>query len=136
MNVKAFSNNSSETPESCGFAIRTFRINIPDTSLEIKNPKNRQLEQKINLSDIKGILLDPSTKQIIKQKKLNITKPNQEIDKLILPDYIQISLLIVDGKLEIIAPTFQIFNCFQAAIEEIVKNKKNLKGILSLVESR
>lgn len=110
-------------------------VNTSYELLEIKNTKTKHIEQKINLSHLKGILLSSSAKTLLKQKKNASIKPNQEISKLIKSDYIPFTLLYTDGKLDLISPTYQVFKCIEAAVEEIIKNKKNLLGILKYMEN-
>jgi hypothetical protein len=126
---------SENPPESCGYAIRIFKINIAEEVLEIKNPKNKHLESKIFLSQLKGMLLNAISKNIIKIKKTETIKPNQEIKKLIDSEQIPLVLLYENGKADLIAPSYQTFIILEAALEEILKNKKNLMGILKFLEN-
>jgi hypothetical protein len=136
MNTKPFTttNNPNENPENYGFVLRQFKINCEEELLEIKNIKNRHIEQKLPLSKIKGILIDSNTKSFIKQKKNSTYIPNQEVTKLLTPDYIRLDLLIEDGKIDIIAPSYLAYNTLNNALDEIIKNKKNLYGILNYLD--
>jgi hypothetical protein len=122
-------------PENCGYAIRTIKINTLEEVLEVRNPKNKHIEHKIGLNQLKGLLMNNISKQIIKNKKNTTSKPNQEIGKLIQGDYIQFMLLIADGKIDMIAPSYLMYKTFNDALMEIEKNKKNMYGILKLAEN-
>lgn len=97
--------------------------------IEIKNTKNKHQENSISLNNLKGILLGSQAKSLLKQKKTKNSHPNVEVNKLFTSEYIQFILLFKDGKMDLIAPSYQIFKNFEAAIEEIVKLGKNLKEI-------
>jgi len=127
--------NPQSLPENCGYAIRNLKINCNDVLIEVINPKNKKVETKINLNDVKGILLPNQSKSIIKQKKIVNIKPNQEVTRLIINEYIPLNLLVTDGTIELIAANYQVFKIFEEAVEEIVKKKKNLYGLLKHVEN-
>jgi hypothetical protein len=128
--------NLQNNPQNCGYAARLFKINTNEEQLEIINLKNKRVETKINLNDVKGILLPNSSKAIIKNKKIINLKPNQDVTKLIHNnEYIPLNLLIANGNLELIASNYQIFKIFEEAIDEITKKKKNLYGLLKHVEN-
>ncbi len=99
--------------------------------IEIKNLKSKHVEQKLNLSNLKGILLGAAAKSLIKLRKSKSSKANLDVNKLVRPDYIQFILLFKDGKMELIAPSYQVFKNFEAALEEIIKLGKNLKEVLN-----
>jgi hypothetical protein len=81
------------------------------------------------------MLLNSVSKNIIKSKKSASIKPNQEIKKLIDSDHVPLVLLHDNGKIDIIAPFYQTFIILEAALDEILKNKKNLNGILKNLEN-
>ncbi len=139
---KKFNNNSlsgkifdplqgnQNPPESCGFTMRLFKICPSLSILEIKNTKSKHIEQKINLNQLKGIMLSSVSKNLIKQRKSVAVKPNGEVNQLFCSDYIPFNLLHSDGTLDLIAPNFSIYKALEGAVEEIIKNQKNLKGIM------
>jgi uncharacterized protein YegP (UPF0339 family) len=121
-------------PESCGYAIRCIKINSLEETLEVKNPKNKHTEVKFSLSQLKGIMLNSSSKAIIKQKKNSTSKPNQDLSKLIQNEYIPFMLLYANGKIDLIAQNYTMFKALEGAIEEIQKNRKILNSILKNCE--
>lgn len=121
-------------PESCGYAGRLFKFNTYDEILEIKNSKSKHIELKISLKTLKGIMLGSSAKTLIKQKKNSVSKPNQEINKLINVEYIPFILLYQDGNMELIAPNYQTYKTLEGAVEEIVKNRKNLNSVFKYID--
>jgi hypothetical protein len=133
MSGKIFDCNNARVnpPEACGFALRQIRLNCDEMVLEIKNCKNKHIENKIALTKLKGILLGSQAKSLLKQKKTKNSKANLEVDKLVSSDYIQFILLFKDGKMDIIAPSYQIFKNFEAALEEVIKLGGNLKDIIN-----
>jgi len=124
-------NANENPPEACGYALRIFKINTTEETLEIRYQKNKIVEFKINLAQLKGIIISNSSKNIVKHKKNSVNKPNQDISKLITSiDYIPFVLTYTDGKIDLIAPGYQSFTVLESALEEILKNKKKLCGIL------
>ena len=132
MTGKIFDTATSDVnpPESCGYAFRLFKINCNEETLEVKNPKNKHVEARIPLAQLKGIMLGSSTKSFIKQKRNSTSRANQEIGKLIINEYIPFMLLFTDGKLDVIAHNYTIFKSIEGALEEIIKNRKGLSSIL------
>ena len=137
MNSKIFDPKNAKEfpPESCGYALRLFKINSQEETLEVKNIKNKHCEMKINLQSIKGILLSNMAKNIIKNRKNTSMKPNIDLNMLINTDYIPFSLTLDEGSLDLISPSYNLFISIESAIEEIIKNKRNLYGILKLIET-
>jgi len=122
-------------PENCGYALRIFKLNIHDLLLEIKHNKTKHIENKINLSSIKGILLGNTAKAIIKSHNPNSIKNNQEIiKKNSLVENIPFSLLVDDGMLDLVSPSFNSFLALQKSIEEICQKKKNYSSIFKYLE--
>ncbi len=128
---KAFDmSNPAHNPENCGYAMRLFKINPNEETLEIINQKKRS-ELKIQLKDIKGILLCTSAKNTVKQKKSINARPNGEITRLIADtEYIPFNLLLTTGNIDLIASNYLTFKSFEEAVEEIVKRRKTLISIL------
>ena len=112
------------SPEQCGYALRVFKINVNEETIETKNKKH--IEQKIIIKNLKGILLPESSKAILKSKKNITRKPNQELNKLVNNDYIPFTFMFSDGCLDLIAPNYQIYKTFEDGVDECIKNKKNL----------
>lgn len=83
------------------------------------------------IKNLKSILTTNSLKNYLKQKK---QEKNLEVKKLFDYEYIPFILLLQDGKLDLIAPNYQIYRCFQSALEEILKHRKNLSVILKNIE--
>ncbi len=128
-------NSKENPPEACGFALRNFKINPVEEIIEVRNPKNRHIELKINLSLLKGVIISNTTKNLIKNKKSTSTRPNQEVNKLMAnTDYIPFILTHTDGKIDLISQNYQGFYIFESALEQILKNKKNLSSILKNFE--
>jgi hypothetical protein len=121
-------------PESCGYAMRCIKINCIDETIEVRNPKNKHTEVKFSISQVKGIMLNSSSKAIIKQKKTTTSKPNQDLSKLIQNEFIPFMLLNANGKIDLIAPNYTMFKALEGAIEEILKNKKIVSSILKNCE--
>jgi len=128
-NSKSFDSFSSanSNPENCGYALRVIKLNPSEETIEIKNWKTKLTELKINLLDIKGILIDNTTKQFIKSKENLIKKPNSnEIDKLVQSDYIPFIFLYTDGSVDFIAQSYSVFSIFKVALDELLIHKKNI----------
>lgn len=133
VNTKAYEQGMN--PENCGYAQRIFKISPNEEVIEIRNPKNRHLEQKLHINQLKGILLSTASKQVIKSKKNLSSKPNGEISKLINTDYIQFTILITEGNLDVITPSYQAFRTVEGAVNELITNRRNLYTILKLLEN-
>jgi hypothetical protein len=122
-------------PENCGYALRIFKLNTSDLLLEIKHNKSKHIENKINLSSIKGILLGNTAKGIIKSHNQNNLKHSQEmIKKNYAIENIPFSLLVDDGMLDLVSPSYNSFLAFQKGIEEICLRKKNYSSIFKYLE--
>lgn len=122
-------------PENCGYALRIFKLNNKDLQLEIKHNKSKHIENKINLSSIKGILLSNTAKAILKTHNSNNFRNSQEIiKKNSFIENIPFSLLVDDGMLDLISPSLNAFITFQKAIEEICHKKKNYSTIFRYLE--
>lgn len=111
-------------------------MNTLENLLEIKNIKSKHVENKINLSSIKGILLSNSAKAFLKAHKnsLNNLIISQESLSVSNTEYIPFNLLIDEGMIDLIAPNLQIFNGFQKAIEELINKKKNYSIIFKYLD--
>jgi len=122
-------------PESCGYALRVFKLNTNDLLLEIKHHKTKHIENKINISSIKGILLSNTAKMILKAHSTNSIKQTLEIiKKNSLIENIPFSLLVDDGMLDLVSPSFNVFLAFQKAIEEICHKKKHFSSVFKYLE--
>jgi hypothetical protein len=120
-------------PESCGFAVRLFKLNKEEETIEIRNPKNKHLEQKINLRDVKSLLLTNYSKNLTKNRKNMSMKPNMDLNKILNKDYLTFTLILSEGSLDLISSNYNIFVTFESAIEAIINNKKNISEIVKLV---
>ncbi len=144
MTGKIFDPNKSKEnpPESCGYAIRIFKLNTTDNILEIKNNKSKHIENKINLISIKGILLSNTAKVILKAHNFGNNpyigntnvKQSNEINKKNLIENVPFSLLVDDGMLDLISPSFNDFIAFRKAIEELCNKKKNYMTIFKYLD--
>ena len=122
-------------PENCGYALRLFSINLEEEIIEIKDMK-KHIETRINLKDVKRVLLGAEAKKLV-QKLRDITlKPNTIMNHIFNQDFIQFSLIVEHKSFELIAQNYQIFSCFSHAVEEIAKNKKNIGEILRFIENK
>lgn len=130
-------------PENCGYALRIFKLNTLENILEIKHNKSKHIENKINLVSIKGLLLSNSAKAIIKahnnsnniNNSNNVIRKSNEINKKIgYIETIPFSLLVDDGMLDLISPSFNVFFAFQKAIEELCHKKKNYSTIFKYLD--
>lgn len=127
-------------PESCGYAQRTIYLN--DNYIEFK--KDRKVEYKVKVSDLKSILLAPQTKKMIAKYKKNIsTNPNsnqliskQKQDEI--NEFVQFKLILENESLDLIAHNFIAFISFNDSVEELVKYKKqkSLEDILELTKAK
>lgn len=117
-------------PEKCGYTIRLFRINSNEEGIMVQNPKNNIVETKIPFESISGLMIDSSSKQII-----NRLKGNSNNSLLTNGEYIQFTLVLKKGSVEVIAPNYPSYNYFQMGIDEIVKNKKKLKQISKYINT-
>jgi hypothetical protein len=132
MTSKIFDPHKSQEnpPENCGYALRIFKLNTSDLLLEIKNTKTKHIENKINLNSIKGILLSNTAKAILKSHNNYSLKQSVEIiKKNYLIENIPFSLLVDEGMLDLVSPSFNAFLSFQKAIEEICHKKRNYSSI-------
>jgi hypothetical protein len=120
-------------PESCGFAVRLFKLNKDEEAIEIRNPKNKHLEQKIHVKDVKSILLTNYSKNLIKNRKNMSMKPNIDINKILNKDYLTFSLVLTEGSLDLISSNYNIFVTFESAIDAIITSRKNINEIIKLV---
>jgi len=96
----------------------------------------KHIETRINLKDVKRVLLGAEAKKLV-QKLRDITlKPNTIMNHIFNQDFIQFSLIVEHKSFELIAQNYQIFSCFSHAVEEIAKNKKNIGEILRFIENK
>jgi len=122
-------------PESCGYALRIFKLNTNDLLLEIKHNKSKHIENKINLNSIKGILLSNTAKAFVKSYYANSLRNSQEIIKQnSLIENIPFSLLVDDGMLDLVSSSCNAFLAFLKAIEEICHKKKSYSSIFKYLE--
>jgi len=137
-NSKIFDPKSAKDnpPENCGYALRIFKINLKEETLEIKKEKLKNIDMKINLTDIVKTLVNSQSKKIV-NKLRNITfKPNNVANKILNQDYIPFSLIVENNSIDLSAQNYQIYSCFTNAIEEIIKYKKQIKEILKYIENK
>ena len=121
-------------PENCGYAMRIFKLNTNDLLLEIKHFKTKHIENKISLSSIKGILLSNTAKAMLKSHNNSLKQSLEIIKNNSLVENIPFSLLVDDGMLDLVSPSFSAFLTFQKAIEEICHKKKNYSLIFKYLE--
>jgi len=122
-------------PENCGYALRIFKLNTIDLILEIKHNKTKHIENKLNLNSIKGLLISNTAKAIIKAHSNINLKQNQESQKKNANiENIPFSLLVDDGMLDLISPSFNVFLAFQKSIEELCHKKKNYSLIFKYLD--
>lgn len=127
--------SNENPPENCGYALRIFKLNTNDLLLEIKHNKTKHIENKISLSSIKGLLLSNTAKAILKSHNSNSLRYSQEIiKKNSFVENIPFSLLVDDGMLDLVSPSFNAFLAFQKAIDEICHKKKNYSSIFKYLE--
>ena len=69
-----------------------------------------------------------SSKKFIKSIKYQYKKPNKVIDNLCKNT--PFMLLYQGGILDIVAPTFNLFEDFQIAIDELIKRKNTIYELL------
>jgi hypothetical protein len=134
-NAKVFEpqNAKKNPPENCGYALRLFKLNNEDETLELKNPKNKHIEMRIPLISIIGLLISQTALNVVKGKRISTMKPNIDLNALIKPGYIPFSITLEDGSIDVISPSYHIYVTFEAAIDEILKNKRNISNILKLL---
>jgi len=122
-------NASFIQPEKYGYAPRYFKLNINDKTLEVKNLKVKitgkhksieYIENKIPIKDIRGIMLETSSKSLLKK----FTKDNKNTA---VNSNIPFTLIFEGGKLELLSYNYNSFISFQIALNEVDKHKKNLK---------
>ena len=102
--------------------------------MEIKNIKSKHIENKINLSSIKGLLLSNTAKAIIKFHNNNL-KQSQEITKKNLNiETVPFNLLVDDGMLDLVSPSYNVFLAFQKSVEELCNKKKNYSQIFKYLD--
>lgn len=126
---KQFDPQSSKQnpPESCGYAQRLVQLN--GNQLEFK--KERKVEMKISVYDLKSILLTPVMKKMIAFYKSNVsTRPNSTmlISKVRLDEgneYVQFKLITSNDSVDLIAHNYMAFISFNDAVEKIIELKKN-----------
>ena len=73
--------------------------------------------------------VEKQNKQTNKTKNLT-KKPNSEIERLVQNEYVVFTVLHTEGTLDLIAPNFAVFSTFQIAMEELIKQKKNIYSYL------
>ena len=69
-----------------------------------------------------------SSKQVIKSIKELNKKPNKQIERI--GENLPFILLHHAGSLDLVAPNFNVLEDFQNAIDELVKQKKNIYSYL------
>jgi len=112
-----------------------FKLTLEEESIEIKHSKNKNIEMKISLINIKKILLSTESRKIINKLKNLSSKPNC-LNNVFNHDYIPFSLIIENNAIDLIAQSYQIYSCFSQAIEEIIKYKKNINEIVYYIENK
>lgn len=125
---KKASNTSSVTitdnfkPEKNGYVLRNFFFDPVHQNLLIKNNKLNQIEKRINIRELNKIMMNQRSKDIIQKEKTAKEHSILEKGKLI-----HFLLLIKEGNLDLISTNYVSYQLFSDAIEEILKNRKNLQ---------
>lgn len=117
-------------PERCGYAIRFFRISPNEEGIMIQNLKNNKTETRIPFESITGLMVDTSSRHVI-----NRLKNNASNSLLTQGEYIQFTLVLKEGSVDIIAPNYSSYEYFQMGIAEIMKNKKKMKKLSKYINS-
>lgn len=108
-------------PEKNGYVLRNFFFDPIHQNLLIKNNKLNQIEKRINIRELSKIMMNQRSKDIVQREK---TKEHSILEKGKLIHFL---LLIKEGNLDLISTNFVSYQLFSDAIEEILKNKKNLQ---------
>ena len=97
-----FKNSKNFPPEKCGYIKRIFLYFSKNNLLIIKDIRLNAIETKINIENIKNIMLNPTTKNIIKNEK----EKNNNYSILDKGPFIQFFLNLSEGNIDIIAPNY------------------------------
>lgn len=115
-------------PETCGYAFRGVYLN--NGYIEFK--KDKKVESKVKVLDLKSILLTPQMKKLITQYKKNVsTRPNSSLlidTKSKLEEnkeYVMFKLILENDSIDLIAHNYIAFICFNDGIEELISYKKS-----------
>ena len=124
----------NNNPEECGYGKRVFKFNTQTLNLEIRtlNEKNSHFcESKFHVYELKDIFLGVQGKKIVKAKEghLNLGY-NKSSELLSKNDFINFTLILIDQKIDLIAPNYLTFTSFECAIKEIIKNISYLTEII------
>ena len=124
---KKAGNSSSVTitddfkPEKNGYVLRNFFFDPIHQNLLIKNNKLNQIEKRLNIRELSKIMMNQRSKDIIQKEK---AKEHSILEKGKLIHFL---LLIKEGNLDLISTNYVSYQLFSDAIEEILKNRKNLQ---------
>jgi len=106
-NIKTF------PPEKCGYFQRIF--SMKNNLLQIKDIKSNIIESKINVNDLRKIMLNPKLK-----KKLELLK--EKNDNLLFDEkFIQFNLILKEGNLDLISPNYKSYEKFLLLIQKYIK---------------
>jgi hypothetical protein len=118
-----FKNSKNFPPEKCGYIKRIFLYFSKNNLLIIKDIRLNAIETKINIENIKNIMLNPTTKNIIKNEK----EKNNNYSILDKGPFIQFFLNLSEGNIDIIAPNYISYEQFYNFISLIKKYPKSIK---------
>ena len=118
-----FKNSKNFPPEKCGYIKRIFLYFSKNNLLIIKDIRLNAIETKINIENIKNIMLNPTTKNIIKNEK----EKNNNYSILDKGPFIQFFLNLSEGNIDIIAPNYISYEQFFNFISLIKKYPKSIK---------
>ena len=118
-----FKNSKNFPPEKCGYIKRIFLYYSKNNLLIIKDIRLNAIETKINIENIKNIMLNPTTKNIIKNEK----EKNNNYSILDKGPFIQFFLNLSEGNIDIIAPNYISYEQFFNFISLIKKYPKSIK---------
>ena len=118
-----FKNSKNFPPEKCGYIKRIFLYYSKNNLLIIKDMRLNAIETKINIENIKNIMLNPTTKNIIKNEK----EKNNNYSILDKGPFIQFFLNLSEGNIDIIAPNYISYEQFFNFISLIKKYPKSIK---------
>ena len=121
-----YKNSKIFPPEKCGYLKRLFLYYSKDNSLIIKDMRLNSIEYKIQIENIKFIMLNPNEKNIIKIEK----EKNSNYSILDKGPFIQLFLILLEGNIDIVAPnylSYELFSNFINVIKKypIIKEKEN-----------
>lgn len=136
-------------PETCGFGKRLVIYNPTTNKLEFRLlDKLYVIEHMFSLTEIKKVVVQNETKQIVKIQKSNSNLSEtfrdsslMKIDKLDrnadnetyreqckLVRFYPFSLLTKDKRIELISETYTVFKCTISAFNQMLENQSLLKG--------